>query len=104
IERTYVATVRGRADEAARVARQGVMLEDGLVRPRRVDARRLREGRDRWELEVTIAEGRKREVRRLCSSLHLEVERLVRTRFGPVGLGDLPVGAVRRLTARERAA
>ena len=102
VERTYVATVTGKGDEAARVARQGVMLEDGLVKPVRVGARRL--GRDRWEFEVTITEGRKREVRRLCSALGLGVERLVRTRYGPVELGDLPSGRTRALTPRERAA
>jgi 23S rRNA pseudouridine2605 synthase len=104
VERTYVATVIGKGDEAARAARQqsGVQLEDGPVHPRRVEARRL--GRDRWEFEVTITEGRKREVRRLCSALGLSVERLVRVRFGPVHLGDLPIGATRKLTPRERAA
>lgn len=100
VERTYVATVIGKGDEAARAARHGVMLDDGPVLPRRVDARRL--GRDRWEFEVTITEGRKREVRRLCSALRLEVERLVRTRFGPVRLDELPVGEFRKITAKER--
>jgi 23S rRNA pseudouridine2605 synthase len=100
VERTYVATVTGKGDEAAAAARQGVMLDDGPVQPRRVDARRL--GRDRWEFEVSIAEGRKREVRRLCTALGLEVERLVRTRFGPVTLGGLPSGATRKLTPQER--
>ena len=102
VERTYVATVTGKGDAAVLTARAGVMLEDGMVRPRRVDARKL--GRDRWDFEVTITEGRKREVRRLCSALGLTVERLVRTRFGPVQLGTLPSGESRRLTPRERAA
>jgi len=102
VERTYVATVLGKGDEAARIAREGVTLEDGPVKPKRVEARKL--GRDRWEFEVTITEGRKREVRRLCTALGLGVERLVRTRFGPVRLGDLPVGATRKLTPRERSA
>lgn len=102
VERTYVATVTGKGDVAVHEAREGVMLDDGLVQPTRVDARKL--GRDRWEFEVTITEGRKREVRRLCTALGLSVERLVRTRFGPVMLGDLPVGAARPLTPRERSA
>jgi 23S rRNA pseudouridine2605 synthase len=100
VERTYVATVIGKGEDAVHEARQGVMLDDGPVNPKRVDARRL--GRDRWEFEVTITEGRKREVRRLCSALGLGVERLVRIRFGPVALGDLPTGETRRLTPRER--
>jgi pseudouridine synthase len=102
IERTYVATVTGKGDEAARVARGGVMLDDGPVHPKRVVATHV--GRDRWDLEVTITEGRKREVRRLCTALGLGVERLVRTRFGPIALGDLASGAVRELTPAERAA
>jgi len=100
VERTYVATVIGKADEAVHEAREGVMLDDGPVHPKRVSARKL--GRDRWEFEVTITEGRKREVRRLCSALGLGVERLVRTKFGPVQLGDLASGETRRLTPRER--
>jgi pseudouridine synthase len=101
VERTYVATVIGKADEAVYVAREGVTLDDGPVHPTRVEARKL--GRDRWEFEVTITEGRKREVRRLCAALGLGVERLVRTRFGPVVLGDLPTGESRKLTPKERA-
>jgi 23S rRNA pseudouridine2605 synthase len=102
IERTYVATVTGKGDEAAETARGGVTLDDGPVRPKRITATRI--GRDRWDLEVTITEGRKREVRRLCTALGLGVERLVRTRFGPISLGSLPSGSVRELTAAERIA
>jgi 23S rRNA pseudouridine2605 synthase len=65
----------------------------------------VRAGPDgRWLFEVVIAEGRKREVRRLCRELGLRVERLVRTSFGPVELGGLPVGKTRALTSREQSA
>lgn len=100
IDRTYVATVRGNGGEAARVASEGVELEDGMVKPRDVSASRVARGL--WRLELTIGEGRTREVRRLCEALGLEVERLVRTRFGPVKLGSLEPGQTRPLTARER--
>ena len=100
VERTYVATVRGDAVTAAKVARRGVQLEDGLVVPREVVAHPL--GGRRWALEITIAEGKTHEVRRLCDALDLEVERLVRTRFGPVRLGDLPSGGARALNSTER--
>ena len=102
VERTYVATVRGDAPAAVSMARRGVRLEDGMVRPRDVEARRTDDGR--WAFEVTITEGRKHEVRRLCRALGLGVERLVRTRFGPVTLGTLASGHSRPLTERERAA
>jgi 23S rRNA pseudouridine2605 synthase len=100
VEREYVATVRGNAEAAVRLARRGVMLEDGPVRLQGIDATSL--GGGRWDLRVLIAEGRNREVRRLCLALGLEVDRLVRTRFGPVTLGQLAPGATRKLTVRER--
>lgn len=99
IERTYVATVRGDAPAAVEVARHGVMLHDGPVHPHDVRATPLDPGR--WEFQVTIAEGRNREVRRLCRALDLYVERLVRTRFGPVSLGRLAPGETRPLDQRE---
>lgn len=101
VERTYVATVRGDAPAAARAARDGVELEDGPVRPTAIAIRRLPGGGGHWEFEVTITEGRKHEVRRLCKALGLEVDRLVRTRYGPVSLGSLASGRSRPLTAQE---
>ena len=100
IERTYVATVRGNAPAAATQARRGVELEDGRVQPTTVEVRPI--GEHQWELELTIGEGRTREVRRLCEALGLEVERLVRIQFGPVNLGTLASGKTRGLTANER--
>ncbi|MBA2706558.1 MAG: rRNA pseudouridine synthase [Gemmatimonadaceae bacterium] len=100
VERTYIATVRGDGPAAVRAGRSGVQLEDGWMQPRDIVARNV--GRGVWDLEVTIAEGRTREIRRFCAALELHVERLVRTRFGPVTLGQLPSGATRTLTGRER--
>jgi 23S rRNA pseudouridine2605 synthase len=100
VERTYVAIVRGDAHAAVRAARRGVRLDDGPVRPTHVEARDL--GGRRAEFVVTITEGRKHEVRRLCRALGLELERLIRVRYGPVELGDLPAGHSRPLTSAER--
>lgn len=102
VERVYVATVRGNASGAATQARRGVELDDGLVVPKRVEARPV--GQRRWELELVLTEGRTREVRRLCEALGLDVERLVRTRYGPIELGRLAAGEVRALSTRERLA
>ena len=99
VERTYIASVLGEGDYAAAQAREGVELEDGIVRPRKITAEKI--GRGRWDLTITIAEGRNREVRRLCEAVGLEVDRLVRVKFGPVELGDLAVGKVRSLTKQE---
>lgn len=100
VDRTYVVTVKGNAADAVRAARRGVELEDGLVTPRAIEAAPL--GKGRWEIEITIVEGRTREIRRLCEVLGLSVERLVRTHFGPVKLGPLPSGKTRGLTSTER--
>ncbi len=101
VERVYVATVRGNAKAAADEARHGVELEDGLATPAWVTVHPL-ENR-RWAFELAIREGRTREVRRLCTALGLEVERLVRTQFGPVRLGALEPGKWRELSPREAA-
>ncbi|MEO5589848.1 MAG: pseudouridine synthase, partial [Gemmatimonadaceae bacterium] len=100
VERTYIATVRGDGPAAVRAARTGVELEDGVMKPVEIAAHNI--GRSVWELEITITEGRNREVRRFCEALDLTVERLVRTRFGPVSLGALPSGQSRPLTGKER--
>ncbi len=100
IERTYVATVIGDGPGAARQVMRGVELEDGIARASAAEARSLG-ARRRYELELVLNEGRNREVRRMCAALGLEVERLVRTTFGPVRLGTLASGATRSLTRRE---
>jgi 23S rRNA pseudouridine2605 synthase len=100
VERVYVVTVTGDAYDAAAQAMEGIQLDDGLARAKKADVRKL--GRDRWEVELMMVEGKKREVRRMCAALGLAVERLVRTRYGPVSLGELPTGSMRPLTPKEK--
>ncbi len=99
VERVYEATVTGPVRRAVELAKAGVELDDGVVTPAAVEARAI--GGRRFVFEVTLREGRNREVRRLCEALGLRVERLVRTRFGPVRLGTLPAGGSRPMTDRE---
>jgi len=73
----------------------GVELEDGPTLPIRV--RRLAPRR----LELTMREGRKREIRRLFAHFGHRVVRLVRVAFGPLKLGTLPAGKARKLTEAE---
>jgi 23S rRNA pseudouridine2605 synthase len=101
VPRTYVATVSGSVKAAAAAIRAGVELDDGISRAEEVEVRTGTSPRT-WDLELTIREGRTREVRRLCEAVGLEVSRLVRTAFGPVQLGALAPGAARPLTKRER--
>ena len=97
VPKTYRATLAGPAltDRAIRALREGVELEDGRTAPARV--RRLTP----HQLELTIHEGRNRQVRRMCEAVGRPVRQLVRIRFGSLELGDLRPGKARRLTASE---
>jgi pseudouridine synthase len=100
LPRVYDADVEGtvRADDLDRW-RQGVALDDGPAVPRAVVV--LKTGRAASTVRLTFAEGRKHEVKRYCQALGHPVLRLRRVAFGPIPLGDLPVGATRALTPRE---
>jgi 23S rRNA pseudouridine2605 synthase len=80
---------------ALRALREGVELEDGVTAPARV--RHPRQG----VLEITIREGRKRQVRRMCEAVGHRVVDLERVAFGPLGLRGLAPGESRRLTKSE---
>jgi 23S rRNA pseudouridine2605 synthase len=97
VPRTYIAWV-ARPPVGARALwalRGGLELEDGRTAPARV--RRL--GADR--LELTLHEGRRHQVRRMCDAVGHPVRKLERVAFGPVRLDRLRVGAHRRLSPGE---
>jgi len=97
VPRTYVATIAKPpvAERTLRKLRDGVDLEDGRTAP----ARARRVGHDR--VELTIHEGRKRQVKRMLKEVGHPVIALERVAFGPLRLADLGQGAHRRLTGTE---
>jgi 23S rRNA pseudouridine2605 synthase len=97
VAKTYRARLAGGPIGAAELAalRDGVELEDGPTAPARV--RRIGDG----EIELTIYEGRNRQVRRMCEAVGHRVLELRRTGFGPLRLGGLAPGAHRRLGPAE---
>lgn len=100
VPKTYRAKLRGGPidDDSLEALRTGVELEDGRTAPARV--RRIgRSGSD--TIELTIHEGRNRQVRRMCEAVGHPVRELERTSFGPLALGGLEPGAHRRLAAAE---
>lgn len=100
VERVYLALVPGPVRrEPLRRLTDGVELEDGLARARRV--REVESSRGRALLEIVMTEGRKREVRRMLAEVGLPVERLARVAFGGVELGDLRQGRWRFLNNSE---
>jgi 23S rRNA pseudouridine2605 synthase len=100
VERVYLALVPGPVRrEPLRRLTEGIELDDGLARARRV--REVESSRGRALLEIVMTEGRKREVRRMLAEVGLPVERLARVAFGGVELGDLRQGRWRFLNNTE---
>jgi 23S rRNA pseudouridine2605 synthase len=101
VRRVYHVLVEGRLDRAVLAAlERGVVLEDGPARVER--ARLLRaEGAGLHWVELSLAEGRYREVKRLCRAVGLMVQRLRRVAFGPLRLRDLAPGQWRELAPAE---
>jgi pseudouridine synthase len=86
-------------DEQIERLRQGVELADGMTRPAVVN--RVRNSEKYSFLEMTITEGRNRQVRRMLEAIESKVLKLVRIAIGPVRIGDLPIGKWRNLTPEE---
>jgi 23S rRNA pseudouridine2605 synthase len=103
IPRRYTALVHGRPPaEIADLVKRKTLIDGRPVAPSEV---RVRPGTDgRSILDVTLAEGRNRIVRRWAEAMGLKVDRLARLSYGPVRLGDLPAGRYRPLTPKEESA
>jgi 23S rRNA pseudouridine2457 synthase len=105
MEKTYLAQVEGIADDAALQALcSGVMLNDGMTLPARARAVeaptylwerdppiRVRQTKPTSWIELTIREGRNRQVRRMTAAVGLPTLRLIRTNIGPYSVMDLPL-------------
>jgi len=103
VAKLYRVTVRGTiTDKQAADLASGVMLEDG--RTAEAGVRVLETNEERTVMEITIYEGRNRQIRRMCEAVGLTVIRLKRNAEGPVRLGMLPSGKWRELTNEELAA
>jgi pseudouridine synthase len=86
-------------DEQIDRLRHGIELSDGPTRP--ADVKRLRSSGKHTFIEMTITEGRNRQVRRMIDALGSKVLKLVRTAIGPIRIGDLQIGKWRALTEAE---
>jgi len=100
VEKTYLVQVAGKPGrEDLQQLLKGVWLSDGHVRARRV--KRLKsQGESTW-LQITLSEGKNREIRRMLARLNHKVLRLRRVAIGPVRLDRLPPGKSRRLKPEE---
>jgi len=100
VPKTYVVKASTHLTEAQLgELRRGIELRDGPTRPAIVN--RLRDPGGKTVFEITITEGRNRQVRRMVEALDAKVISLARTAIGPIALGALEPGATRELTPDE---
>jgi 23S rRNA pseudouridine2605 synthase len=102
LDKTYHVQIGKIADaELLETLKNGVRTKEGDTLHVK-GASLLRQGeRNSW-LEIILDEGKNRHIRRMLDGLSIEVLRLIRVAIGPLVLGDLPKGAVRRLTTEEK--
>ena len=83
-------------DRKLALLRHGLELDGRKLKPAQIDVV------EPWRIRFILNEGRKRQIRRMCELVELEVVDLLRVRIGPLWLGDLPEGKWRALTPAER--
>ena len=102
IEKTYLAWVQGvPSDDAIQRLRRGVSIPSGTTAPAKVRQLKVSKDSQSTQFDVTIHEGKKRQVRMIFKAVGHPVIRLKRTRIGTLKLGNLPAGAYRFLTSEE---
>ncbi len=100
VDKVYLVKVRGHlSEESRRLLETGVTLDDGITSPAKVTNFRVRGGHS-W-FELTIHEGRNRQVRRMCGALGHQISRLVRIGYAFLTLDELTPGQKRMLTKKE---
>lgn len=100
VKKSYRVTVTGFSDEALLALERPIVLDGYKIR--KPEVKKFRSGADgKAELQVTIREGRNRQVRRMCAAAGMDVVRLVRVAEGSVQLAQLPLGKWRYLTEAE---
>jgi 23S rRNA pseudouridine2605 synthase len=87
------------SDDQLDQLRRGVALADGPTRP--AEVKRVRDSGHYTFFEITITEGRNRQVRRMVETLGAKVLKLVRTEIGSIRIGELQIGKYRPLTEQE---
>ena len=100
IQKTYQVWVSGFSQEGFQRLQEPVVLDGYRIKPPKLKL--LSYQNDRAVLEITIHEGRNRQIRRMCQMAGMQVTRLKRIREGYLDLGSLPLGKWRYLTEEEQ--
>lgn len=102
IEKTYTVTIKGIVQgEAVEQLRSGVKIEDYTTRPASVKILKTDKEKSQSRLEITIHEGKNRQVRKMCEAVGHKVLALHRSKIAGVGVKDLPLGKWRYLRKEE---
>lgn len=102
IEKTYTVTIKGIVQrEAVEQLKSGVKIEDYTTRPAKVKILKTEEEKNQSRLEITIHEGKNRQVRKMCETVGHKVLALHRSKIAGIGVKDLPLGKWRYLRKEE---
>ncbi|HSX09950.1 MAG TPA: pseudouridine synthase [Candidatus Saccharimonadales bacterium] len=100
VDKVYKLTIRGQTNDVQlKALRNGVLLEDGITSPAKVVVSKVNGAVS--QIEMTIHEGRNRQIRRMCQTVGIELLELQRISFGPITLGNLKIGRYRNLNPQE---
>ena len=102
IEKTYTVTIIGivKKEEVEKL-KKGVEIEDYITKPAKVKILKIDEEKNQSRLEITIHEGKNRQVRKMCEAIGHKVLALHRSKIARIDVKDIPLGKWRYLTNKE---
>lgn len=102
IEKTYTVTIKGIVkNEEVEILRKGVKIEDYTTKPAKVKILKTDEEKNISRLEITIHEGKNRQVRKMCETVGHKVLALHRSKIAGIGVKDIPLGKWRFMKEKE---
>ncbi len=102
IEKTYTVTLKGRITKTTiEMLKKGVKIEDYVTRPAKVRILKIEEDKNQSRLEITIHEGKNRQIRKMCEAVGHRVLALHRSKIAGIGVKELPLGKWRYLSENE---
>lgn len=103
ITKTYVATLKGIfSNTSKQELENGVIIQDYKTRPAKVKILKIDKEKDISRIEITIHEGKNRQVRKMCETIGYKVKALHRSKIGSLTVKDLRIGEWRYLTKKEK--
>lgn len=102
IEKTYTVTIKGIVkNEEVEMLRKGVKIENYITKPAKVKILKTDEEKNISRLEITIHEGKNRQVRKMCETVGHKVLALHRSKIAGIGVKDIPLGKWRFMKEKE---